>query len=347
MATLPKTMKAWVIPKPGLFKEVLELKRDRPLPAPPKIGEVMIKVSYASINPADIVLMSMRIPCRGAAVPGCDLVGEVVQVGGGPETGSSSSSSRHAIGAIVAGTVPVMSILRGVGVLAEYVVVPAHAFVQTPSAMSETVAAGLMGIAGQTTVALLHAAGPRAGDRVLVNGASGGVGSILVPVLCTMGVRVTAVCSSKNIDLVRKLGAEEVVDYTAPGSLYDSLSSLSTQSGSAPFDALIDCVGQIELYQQSPRYLKPAGKYFTIAGSYLTRLKYYLLPVFLGGVPRTYANLMNQIGGAAAGEAASWFDKGWIKDITIDSIFDMDNALEAYEKLATKRAVGKILVKVQ
>jgi NADPH:quinone reductase-like Zn-dependent oxidoreductase len=186
------------------------------MPAVPKAGEIMVKVSYAAINPADLDFMGMSIPFRRNAIPAMDFVGDVVHTG--PLSSSTNAAAPSSsiprgvstLGTTVAGSVPLTKALRGVGALAEYLTLPAHAVVRRPDGMDDTVATGLMGIAGQTSVALLRSAKLRDGDRVLVNGASGGVGSILVQVLSAMGIHVTGICSGKNAALVRKLGAKEV-----------------------------------------------------------------------------------------------------------------------------------------
>jgi NADPH:quinone reductase-like Zn-dependent oxidoreductase len=207
---VPKTMKAWTITRVGKPKDVLKLKINCPTPPPPKAGEVMIRVSHVSINPSDFKLMETWIPfrCNNNAIPGIDFVGEIVQIG--HPTGTSNSSTNVRVGMTVAGSVPTMLILHGVGVLAEYVVLPAHTVVEKPQGLEEAVAAGLFGVAGQTSAMVLRDAGLHEGDRVLLNGASGGVGSVLIQVLCGMGVRVTGICSARNEALVRRLGAEEV-----------------------------------------------------------------------------------------------------------------------------------------
>jgi NADPH:quinone reductase-like Zn-dependent oxidoreductase len=206
MSEIPPAMKAWIAVRPGQPKDALELRTDWPTPPPPKLGELMIKISYAALNPGDLRLMSWKIPFKWKLVTGMDFVGEVVQVGA--LTPTSTSNAR--CGMIVAGTVPLSYMWHGVGTLAEYIVLPAQAVVEKPGDLEEAVAAGLFGIAGQTCAVSLRHANLCKGDRVLVNGASGGVGSLLIQPLCAMGVHVTAVCSKKNEALVRMLGAEEV-----------------------------------------------------------------------------------------------------------------------------------------
>lgn len=208
MNDLPRTMKAWVATHAGQPKDVLELKTNWPTPAPPKTGEVMIRVSYVALNPGDAKMIAMKIPFKRNAIGGMDFVGEVVQVG--PPAAASTSPSDIRVGMVVAGTVIVAKILRGVGALADYVVLPAHSVVEKPEGLPESIAAGPLGIVGQTSVVILRAASLHQGDRVLVNGASGGVGTILVQVLRGMGVHVTGVCSARNAALVQRLGAEAV-----------------------------------------------------------------------------------------------------------------------------------------
>lgn len=203
MTDLPKTMKAWTYNRHGKPKDVLKLDTGAPVPLTPKAGDVMIRVSYVALNPADYKLMEFRIPFRYPATPSIDMVGEIVQTGPGVSTDVR-------IGMTVSGSVPTKLILRGVGVLAEYIVLPAHAVVEKPQGLQESVAAGLLGIAGQTSAMVLKSAEFRKDDKVLLNGASGGVGCVLIQVLCGLGVHVTAVCSARNEALVKRLGAEEV-----------------------------------------------------------------------------------------------------------------------------------------
>lgn len=156
------------------------------------------------------------------------------------------------------------------------------------------------------------------------------------------------------------------MDYNAHTSLYDFLSSISKAPGDRPFDAVIDCVGDDTLYQSSPGYLKPDGRYLSIeAGPFGVLKLCRWWPVMFGGTPRAFINVMSYPSGSSAKEVVSWFEKGWIKEIPIDSTFDMGDAIQvssletgislllliipikAFERLATHRAVGKIFVKVK
>lgn len=206
MTELPKTMIAWIITRAGKPADVLKLKTSWPMPPPPKAGEVLIRVSYAALNPGDIKMMAIMIPWKGKAIAGYDYAGEVIQLGSSART----SNPNIRVGTIVAGTLPLSYLLTGYGTLAEYVILPIDQIVEVPAGISESVAAGIMGIAGQTAASIVAAAELRQGDKVLVNGASGGVGSILIQALHGMGIQIMSVCSARNLDLVLRLGSGEV-----------------------------------------------------------------------------------------------------------------------------------------
>lgn len=166
----------------------------------------MVRVSYAALNPLDLVMMRMPWPFMGNSIPGADFVGQVVQAGP-----SIPSTSNVRVGMTVCGTIPTMQIFSGGGTLAEYIILPVHMVVEKPLTLDDGAAAALVGVPGQTTAIVMRATEFRKGDRVLVKGASGGVGSVLVQVLRSTGVHVTAICSGKNEAMVRRLGAEEVL----------------------------------------------------------------------------------------------------------------------------------------
>ncbi|KAI0204517.1 zinc alcohol dehydrogenase [Astrocystis sublimbata] len=339
---VPHKMKAWIASGAGHVNHVLKLETDWPTPSPPKAGEIMIRISYVSINPGDAKMIVKPIPFRKTAIAGMDFAGEVVEVG--------PSTPDMRCGMIVAGTIPMPNIIRGVGSLAEYLVVPAQAVAEKPKDLDERVAAGLLGIVGQTSIAVMRAANLQKGDKVLLNGASGGVGCVLTQMLCAKGVHVTGVCSSKNVSLVRNLGAQEVVDYTAHENLYDYLSALVAPAKTKPFDAIIDCVGDNTLYYQSPAYLKVDGIFHSIEKGplgFIFQFKFNHWPVLLGGTPRTYSSVFSTPSGSAAQEVVNLFERGHVKELPIHSVFVMDDAMKAFEMSATGRTVGKILVNVK
>lgn len=204
---LPSTMRAWTVTKNGAPSDALRLQSDARVPSPPKAGNVVIRVTHAALNPADLNFMASLpnwLPFRRNPTVGLDFAGEVVQLG------SSVAGDGLVIGARVAGALNVLSVAVGRGSLAEYVEVPASKVALVPARLALRDAAGALGIAGQTAWLVLKEAGVRKGDRVLVNGASGGVGSVLVQVAKAKGAVVYGVCSGGNAEFVKGLGADEV-----------------------------------------------------------------------------------------------------------------------------------------
>jgi NADPH:quinone reductase-like Zn-dependent oxidoreductase len=185
--------------------DVLELREvDRPEAGR---GQVLVRVRAASVNPADWYAMAgipwIARPQMGLRKPrtgrvGLDLAGVVAAVGAGV--------SRFQPGDEVFGA--------GTGTLAEYAVASEDALVDKPADLSFEQAAAVP-VAGLTALQGLRDKGRlRPGQQVLVNGASGGVGTFAVQVAKALGAEVTGVCSTRNVDLVRSLGADRVVDYT-------------------------------------------------------------------------------------------------------------------------------------
>ncbi|KAI0469095.1 hypothetical protein F4859DRAFT_488501 [Xylaria cf. heliscus] len=163
-----------------------------------------------------------------------------------------------------------------------------------------------------------------------------------------IGVHVTGICSSRNESLVRKLGAQEVIDYTAHENLYGHLSSLTTSIGNRPFDAIFDCVGDNTLYYRSPGYLKVDGKYHSIENGpfgFISQFKFNHWPVLLGGTPRTYSSVFSNPAGSSAREVVELFKKGHINELPIDSIFEMHDVLKVNPILFNRSSMFTNLTK--
>jgi NADPH:quinone reductase-like Zn-dependent oxidoreductase len=204
----------------GKILEVVDL--DQPVP---KAGEVLIKVRAASINPLDWRLKSHR--------PGVDLAGEVASIG--------SSVTRFKPGDAVFGL--------GKGAFAEYAVARESRLVLKPDRVTFEQAASLP-VAGLTALQGLRDKGRLApGQKVLINGAAGGVGTFAVQIAKTTGAELTGVCSTRNVEVVRSLGADAVVDYTQNDF---------TQSTNR-YDLLLDNVGNRAL-SDLRHVLTPGGR---------------------------------------------------------------------------------------
>ncbi len=215
-------MKAAVYTKAGLGK-VLEMK-DLEQPVP-KDNEVVIRVRAASVNPLDWRMKSQR--------PGVDVAGEVAAVGG--------TVTQFKPGDAVFGACK--------GAFAEYACASETKLIRKPESVSFDQAAAVP-IAGLTALQGLRDKGHlRAGQRVLINGAAGGIGTFAVQIAKSFGANVTGVCSTRNVELVRSLGADRVIDYTRDDFTQDS----------ERYDLLLDNVGNRTLSAMS-RVLSPSGK---------------------------------------------------------------------------------------
>lgn len=197
-------MKAWIATRLGEPRRAMQLRPSWPTPPPPTGANILVRVSYAALNPADVGFLSFLsplIPFRRTPVPGLDFSGVVAQAG--PEC-------KLEVGARVCGAVSVGLHATNVGSLAEYVVVPESLVAVVPEGLGLREASGL-GIVGQTAViAHKEATELKKGSRVLVNGASGGLGAMMVQIAKGRGAWVVGICSGGNDEFVRGLGADEV-----------------------------------------------------------------------------------------------------------------------------------------
>jgi NADPH:quinone reductase-like Zn-dependent oxidoreductase len=213
VAAPPATMTAVVQTHYGQPADTLHLRQvDRPEPG---AGEVLVRVRSTSVNTPDLVavtgeprILRLRSGLRrpSVAIRGSDLAGSVSAVGDGV---TDLRPGDEVFGSVWNG-----SAVQAPGTFAEYAVAPATQVIRRPDAVSveqaaASVMAGLTALIGMRDVA---AVGP--GTRVLVNGASGGVGTFAVQIATALGAEVTGVCSTRNLDLVRSLGARDVIDYT-------------------------------------------------------------------------------------------------------------------------------------
>jgi NADPH:quinone reductase-like Zn-dependent oxidoreductase len=178
----------------------------------PKDDQILIKVRAASLNSLDAYLVRDMWLVRLAAglrKPrdtrlGRDLAGVVEAVG--------KDVTRFKPGDEVFGSAH--------GALAEYVCNSGRALVMKPANVSFEQAASIPH-AGQTALQGLRAGNVQAGQKVLINGATGGVGTFAVQIAKSFGAEVTAVCSTRNVELVRSIGADHVIDYTKSDQRYD------------------------------------------------------------------------------------------------------------------------------
>lgn len=333
-ASLPETMKAWLYSSTsGGLEKNLHLDTTARAPPAPQGSQVLIRVLSASINPADYKVPELGLPARlyigSPASPGMDFCGRVVT------TGPLARHFRE--GTLVFGSAahPIRF-----GSLAEYTLLPADQIAVVPEGVDVDSAAGV-GIAGQTAFQSLEGY-VRAGDKVLINGGSGGCGTFEIQIAKQMGCHVTAICSTRNMELCLRLGADEVIDYTAEKDLVGKLNAKGTV-----FDHILDHIGTpADMYYQCHRFLKEGGVFVQVGASSMTTQAGRLLwPAFLGGGRRRYVVLMYKPVQRHLEQLGEWLQEGGVK-VQVDSTFEFEEVVKAFEKLRLGRARGKIVVHV-
>ncbi len=243
-------MKAIVCARYGL-PEGLELREvDRPTP---RADEVLIKVYATTVTAGDVILRSMTGPqrivfglffgLRRGKILGHELAGEIEAVGVGvtrfkPGAQVFASAGSHG------------------GAYAEYICLPEDAMVAAKPANLTYEEAAAVPIGANTALHILRKADIQRGQKVLVYGASGSVGTYAVQLARYFGAEVTGVCSTLNLGLVASLGAGTVIDY----SQEDFAQRAET------YDVIFDAVGKISP-EQSKGALAPGGIYLSIRSS--------------------------------------------------------------------------------
>jgi NADPH:quinone reductase-like Zn-dependent oxidoreductase len=304
--------------------ETLEL-REVPVPVPRK-GEVLVRVRAAGIDRGTVHLMTglplvMRlvVGLRGPRqpIPGRDLAGTVEAVGEGV--------TRFAVGDAVYGT--------GHGSLAELTRAPQDRLAAKPASLSFEQAAAVPVSALTALQALRNAGRVAPGQRVLVIGASGGVGSYAVQLAKAFGAEVTGVCSTTKVDLVRSLGADHVVDYTR--------SDLAERAHE--YDLVLDIAGNRPV-RRLRRLLTPTGTLVIVGGEGGDRwtggMQRQLGAVALSPFVRhRLAMLFSRENSADLVTLADLADRGAFRP-AIDRTFDLDAAAKALHHLEAGHTRG-------
>lgn len=293
----------------------------RPTPGP---GQILVRVLASSVNPVDWkrasgiyrLIMPVKFPC----VPGYDVAGEVAELGPGV--------TEFAVGARVHARI---GDPRG-GASAEFAVVGIDVAAPMPAGMDPGEAAGLP-LAGMTALQGLR---DRAGlslsssrERVLIVGASGGVGHLAVQIARASGATVVGVCSGRNAALVSSLGAHEVIDYTKP----------DPYRGQAPFDIVLDCVAG----DPSPwlPLLAAGGRYASCVPILRTFLRGALNVV----TSKQVRAVMLKSRAADLRLLDGLVEAGKLR-VVVDRRFKLEALAQAWEQSIAGRTVGKLVIEV-
>lgn len=299
------------------------------LPRPePRRGEILVRVAAAGITTGDARLRGLDVPAGfgpvvrlmvGLTRPrrpvfGAEFAGRVEALGPG--------AAGVAIGDRVFGTTG----LAG-GAHAEFLTIRADGLVlPTPGTLSDVEAAAFL--FGGLTAAdfLIDKAGLGRGERLLVNGATGAVGTAALQVARHLGARVTAVCSAANADLARELGAEAVIDYAA-GPI------------SGEWDVILDVIGTLP-WSKARRLLAPGGRLLPVTASFAETLGAALRPRREG----------RRIAGGAVGETRGAMERlvglhraGAFRPV-IGATFPLERIVEAHRLASSRRKRGNAVV---
>ncbi|MEU6719243.1 NAD(P)-dependent alcohol dehydrogenase [Nonomuraea sp. NPDC046802] len=257
-------MKAFVLSSYGP-PDNLQL-TDLPTPAPGR-GEVLVRVRATSVQPYDWHFMRGE-PYLARVMPG----GLGLRRPSLPVLGADIAGVVEAVGPDVTGFAPGDEVytMSKQGGFAEYACVPADDLAPKPRNLTFEEAAAVPLAAGTALLALRDDGQVQKGDNVLINGASGGVGTFAVQLAKAFGAHVTGVCGPRNIDLVRSLGADEVIDYTKEdftlgGRRYEVFLDIAgNRPASAGLRLLTRKGAYVLVGGRSGRWVQPAGRMFSI-----------------------------------------------------------------------------------
>jgi NADPH:quinone reductase-like Zn-dependent oxidoreductase len=331
-------MKAFAIDR---YKGPLAV-REMPDPVP-KSGEVLVRIHAASVNPLDSKIRAgdfkLFLPYRFPLVLGHDMAGVVVAVGPGVR--------RFKVGDQVYARPADFRI----GAFAEFIAVNEDDLALQPNNLTMEEAASIPLVALTAWQVLVERAQLTKGQKVLIHAGSGGVGTIAIQLAKHLGATVATTTSMANIELVKSLGADVVIDYKKQD--FEELLR--------DYDVVLNSLGPDTL-EKSLSVLKPGGKLISISGppdpafakqigaGWLFRLAVRLLSLKIRrkaarrGVD--YSFLFMQANGEQLGEITKLLEAGAIRQV-IDRTFPFDQIPEAMAYVDSGRAKGKVVIKVR
>ena len=311
----------------------------------PEVGEndVLIQIHAAGVNPLDSKIRNGEfkqiMPYRLPLILGNEAAGVVVRIGSrvrrfkpGDEVYAKTGKGR-------------------IGTFAEFIAIAEDDLAHKPKAltMEEAASIPLVGLTGWQ--ALVERANLKKGQKVFIQAGSGGVGTFAIQLARHLGAIVATTASSASFDLVKRLGAETVIDYRK-----DDFASILKD-----YDLVLNSQGG-ETLDKSLRVLKPGGMLISIAGppdpdfaeeiaaSWIVRLAMRFLSYRVRRAARRrhvrYSFLFMRANGEQLRELSSLIDSGVIRPV-VDRVFSFASTKEAMAYVETGRAKGKVVVKVR
>ena len=321
-------MKAIVYQEYG-SPDVLELREiEKPIP---NDNQVLVKVYAASVNPLDwhllrgkpfvIRLMGFGLLKPKNQVLGADIAGKVEAVG--------RNVTQFRVGDEVFGAAR--------GGFAEYACFREDKLVLKPATVTFEHAAAVP-VAGLTALQALRDHGRlQSGQQVLINGASGGVGTFAVQIAKAFGTHVTGVCSTRNLEMVRSIGADHVIDYTKEDFW---------RSGNE-YDLIVDTAA-FHSIREALRALKPTGIYVLVGGSTSTAsvlLSLILNPLIAGIERRKLVSFMARVKQSDLAILGELLETGKVRPV-IDRKYSLTEVSQAIRYVGEGHSQGKVVITV-
>jgi len=300
-------------------QEVLKTVPNAPKPLA-AAGQVLVKVHAAAANPFDWKLregyMKEFIPLKMPAILGGDMAGTVAEIGEGVtgfKTGQAVYGMANAAG--------------GQGSFAEFTPVKATQLAAKPDSLDFTAAAALPLAAVSAYQALVDHMDLQAGQKILIHGGAGGIGSLAIQIAKNLGAYVATTASATEIDFVKGLGADEAIDY----HVQDFSTVLKD------YDAVFDTVGG-ETNTKSYTVLKPGGTLVSMIQPVDEALAKQDSVIYVQQSSKATPERLAKI--------TELVDSGKLK-VHIDKLFPLDRAAKALEYLKTAHPRGKVVIQVK
>lgn len=311
-------MKAAQISKYG-DKDALFINDDAARPVPTE-GQVLVEVHAAAVNPFDLTVREGRarsmVELDLPATLGGDAAGTVVEVG--------TKVNGFKIGQAIYGQANALS---GQGSFAEFTCIKAEQLAAKPLSVDFVTAAALPLVGSSAYQALVDHMELQAGQKILIHGGAGGIGSMAIQIAKHLGAYVATTAAAAETEYVKGLGADEVIDYTSQ--------DFSTML--KDYDAVYDTIGG-ETNQKSYTILKPGGVLVSMVAQPDEALVAQYKIRYIAQFTRTTSERLSKV--------AELVDSGAIK-VHVDKVFPLDQAAEALEYLKTGHPKGKVVIQVK
>lgn len=295
------------------------------IPTPvPKENEVLIRVKGSNVNPVDCAIragmLKSFVRLRLPAVLGVDFSGEVVETG--------SKATRFKPG----DTVYAFTGLKKGGGYGEYIAVPEPMLAHTPQTLDVVEAAVVPGVGVTAYEGLVVLAKLKQGEKLLINGAGGGVGTFAIQIAKATGAEVTAVCSTSKVELVKGLGADKAIDYKKE-NIFNTREK---------YDVVYNCVRGTSTGDLK-KLLAPSGRLLDITGSPVSFVCSKVSNLFSS--KKTIVFFVKPEGKNLQA-LTNLIDQGKVKPV-IEKTYSWEDLADAHRHVEEGHTSGKVAVKVE